>query len=199
MTLKRILRGGWRLFRRYTFIKLNIFVCIVIYLLREFFLGFENANNYLKRLGQAQIIPILRLRGANIGQGCNIQSGITLHNCKNYKNLKIGDNCHIGKNCFLDLRDEIIIGNNVVIAMNNTLLTHTDMSNSELSQVFPAVQKKVRIKDNVYLGSNCTVLMGVTIHEKAIVGACSLVNKDVALMNIVAGNPASKIKSVDGV
>ena len=100
-------------------------------MLREFFLGFENAINYLKTVSQSSIIPILRLKGAIIDGGCDIQSGITIHNCKNYKRLIIGKNCHIGKNCFFDLRETVSIGDNVVIAMNNTFITHLDLGNSE--------------------------------------------------------------------
>jgi len=199
MLIKRIFFGGWRRFRKYTFTPLNVFLTMILFLLREFFLGFENANNYLKRLSQNSIIPILRMKGASIGSKCNIQSGITIHNCRDYKKLTVGTNCHIGKNSFLDLRDTITIGNNVVIAMNNTLITHTDMNNSNLREKYPATQAPVVIKDDAYLGTNCTVLMGVTIGEKAMIGANSLVKKDVLEKTIYAGVPAVKIRSIDGV
>lgn len=199
MLIKRIFFGGWRRFRKYTFIPLNVFLTMTIFLLREFFLGFENSNNYLKRVSQSSIIPILRMKGANIGPKCNIQSGITIHNCRDYKRLTIGTNCHIGKNSFLDLRDTINIGNNVVIAMNNSLITHIDMNNSNLREIYRAAQAPLIIKDDAYLGTNCTVLMGVTIGEKAVIGANSLVKKDVLQKTIYAGVPAVKIRSIDGV
>lgn len=199
MTLKRIVFGGWRRFRKYTFIPINIFVNMILFLLREFLFGFENANNFLKKISQDSIIPILRMKGAEIGKKCNIQSGITIHNCKDYSNFKIGQNCHIGKNFFLDLRGKITIGNNVVIAMNNTFITHLDMNNSSLRKVYPAIHKDIEVKDNAYLGTNCTVLMGVTIGSKAIVGAQSLVINNVEKNTIYAGSPAVKIKNIDGV
>ena len=199
MILKRIIFGGWRRFRKYTFKPINIFLNIILFLFRELFLGFENANNYLKYVSQSSIIPILRLKGAKIDERCNIQTGITIHNCRNYKRLTIGKNCHIGKNCFLDLRDNITIGNNVVIAMNNTFITHIDMNNSNLRELYTASQAPVIIKDDVYLGVNCTILMGVTVAIKSIVGANSLVTKDLNEKTINAGSPAVKIKDIDGV
>ena len=199
MTLKRLFFGGWRRIRKHTLLPVNIFLNIVMFLLREFFFGFENANNYLKCVSQSSIIPILRLKGAKIDERCNIQSGITIHNCGNYKGLTIGKNCHIGKNCFLDLRDTITIGNNVVIAMNNTFITHMDMNNSNLRELYPASQAPVIIKDDAYLGVNCTILMGVTVANKAIVGANSLVTKDLHEKTVYAGCPAVKIKNIDGI
>lgn len=199
MNLKRLFFGGWRRFRKCTFIPLNVFFNMLIFLFREFFFGFENANNYLKRVSQASVIPILRMKYAEIGERCNIQSGFTVHNCKNYRNLKIGENCHIGKCFFLDLRGKVTIGNNVVIAMNNTFITHLDMNNSELRKIYPASQNNIVIEDDSYLGTNCTVLMGVTIGAKAIIGAQSLVTKDVNKKTINAGIPAVKIKDIDGV
>lgn len=172
---------------------------MILFLFREFFLGFENANNYLKRVSQSSIIPILRMKGAKIGKRCNIQSGITIHNCKNYRRLIIGENCHIGKNCFLDLRDTITIGNNIVIAMNNTFITHMDMNKSNLRELYPASQAPVIIKDDVYIGVNCTILMGVTVENKSIVGANSLVTKDLHKKTVYAGSPAVKIKVIDGI
>ena len=199
MTLKRLFFGGWRRIRKHTLLPVNIFLNIVMFLLREFFFGFENANNYLKSVSQSSIIPILKMKGAKIGKKCNIQSGITIHNCRNYNRLTVGKNCHIGKNCFLDLRDDITIEDNVVIAMNNTFITHLDMNNSELKNIYPAAQDNIIIENGAYIGTNCTVLMGVTIGAKAIVGAQSLVMKDVNEKTIYAGSPAVKIRNIDGI
>lgn len=199
MTFKRLFFGGWRKLRKKTLIPINIFLNIIVFLLREFCFGFENANNYLKRVSQSSIIPILKLKGARIGKKCNIQSGITIHNCRNYNRLVVGENCHIGKNCFLDLRDNIIIEHNVVIAMNNTFITHLDMNNSELKNIYPATQGSVVIKNGAYIGANCTLLMSITIGSKAIIGANSLVTKDVDEKTIYAGSPAVKIKNIDGI
>lgn len=58
--------------------------------------------------------------------------------------------------------------------------------------------KPVHIGKNVWIGSNSTVLPGITIGENAVVGAGSVVTKDVPPMTVVAGNPARIIKEIGG-
>ena len=57
--------------------------------------------------------------------------------------------------------------------------------------------KPVRIKRNVWIGANATILPGVTIGENAVVGAGSVVTKDVPDNAVVAGNPARLIRFLD--
>ena len=57
--------------------------------------------------------------------------------------------------------------------------------------------QKWKIKKNVWIGVNVTILPGVTIGENAIVGACSVVTKDVPDNTVVVGNPARVIKYLD--
>lgn len=197
--VKRILIGGWRRFRKYIFLKLLVAINVIAFLLRELFFGSENSNNFLRSISQPAIIPILKIKGAQIGKKSVVQSGVCFHNCKNFRNLIIGENCHIGKNCFFDLRESVIIGNNVVIAMNNTFISHLDMNNSKLKNIYPAKQKSVEIQDDVYIGTNCTILMGVSIGTSSIVGANSLVNSNIEKNAIWGGVPALKIKELSGV
>lgn len=60
------------------------------------------------------------------------------------------------------------------------------------------MQNPVHIGKNVWIGSNSTVLPGITIGENAVVGAGSVVTKDVPPMTVVAGNPARIIKEIGG-
>ena len=83
--------------------------------------------------------------------------------------------------------------------MNNTFITHMDMNKSNLRELYPASQAPVIIKDDVYLGVNCTILMGVKVASKVIVGANSLVTKDLHEKTIYAGSPVAKIKDINGV
>ena len=55
------------------------------------------------------------------------------------------------------------------------------------------------IKDNAFIGSHSTILKGVTIGENAVIGACSLVSKDIPANEIWAGNPIKFIKKIDEV
>lgn len=164
--------------------------------LRKIFLGFEYANIFIRRVDKISILLILKKNGAKIGINCDIESGLTFHNCKDYSNLIIGNNCHIGKNCFFDLRDRVIIGNNVVISMQCTFITHIDMSKSYLSQIFPQKQKRIKINNNCYIGAKSTILMNVEVGENSFVASGAVVTKNVKSNIMVGGVPAKMIKEI---
>ena len=174
--------------------KLYVYYNLLRFTLRKKLIGFDVANQFIQRVDKHSIQLILRKNGASIGRDCDIETGLTFHNCKNYSNLTIGDNCHIGKNGFFDLRDEIVIGNNVVISMQCTFITHIDMSSSPMSKKYPARRGSVLIDDNSYVGSGSQILMGVTIYKNSIIAAKALVNIDVKEGSIVGGIPAKIIK-----
>jgi len=153
-------------------------------------LGFEFANILLNRLDKDSVQLILRKNGATIGSNCDIESGQTFHNCRDYSNLVVGDHCHIGKNCFFDLRNKVIIGNNVTVSMECGFITHMDVGKSRLSKEYPSRNLPIAIEANVYLGARAIVLMGCCLHSDSIVAAGALVTKDVPQATIVAGIPA---------
>lgn len=177
-------------------IKLYIKKNIIEFSLRKLFLGFENANKFLQKVDKNSIIPILKKNKAIIGENCDIESGLVFHNCTDYSNLIIGDNCHIGKNCFFDLRDKIIIGNNVVISMQCTFITHIDISKSSLKIYYPLSSEAIKINDNCYIGAKSLILKGIEIGECSIIAAGSVVIKNVEPRTLVAGVPAKEIKKI---
>ncbi|WP_459576678.1 LbetaH domain-containing protein [Companilactobacillus alimentarius] len=58
------------------------------------------------------------------------------------------------------------------------------------------ITKSIHLQQNVWLGANVTVLPGVTIGENSIVGACSLVTKDVESNSVYVGSPAKKLRDL---
>lgn len=176
---------------------LIVFINLFRFWMRKCFLGFEYANVFLKRVDKKSIQLILKQNGAKIGANCDVESGLTFHNCRDYSNLIIGNNCHIGKNCFFDLKDKVEIGNNVVISMQSTFITHQDLDKSELRNVFPASKNEITVKSNSYIGTNATILKGVVINEFSVVAAGSVVTKDVSGYSIVGGVPARLIKKIE--
>lgn len=105
-----------------------------------------------------------------------------------------GKNIHVGARTFFNsgckfqdqggifIGDDVLIGHNVVIATLNHLEDPARRSGM--------VPKPVRIGNRVWIGSNSTVLPGVTIGDNAIVGAGSVVTKDIPANAIAVGNPA---------
>ena len=108
------------------------------------------------------------------------------------KNITVGKNvfinacCHFQDHGGVTLGDGCQIGHNVVFATLNHGFAPEDRSTT-----YPA---PIVLKKNVWVGSNATILSGVTIGENAIVGAGSVVTKDVPDWAIVAGVPAKIIK-----
>ena len=87
----------------------------------------------------------------------------------------------------------IYIEDDVRIALNVSLLTNNhDFYERDILTV-----KDIRICKNAWIGAGATILPGVTIGENAVVGAASVVTKDVAPNTVVAGNPARVIRTLD--
>jgi acetyltransferase-like isoleucine patch superfamily enzyme len=100
--------------------------------------------------------------------------------------IKIGKNIYIGKYCILDdtFSDLITIEDNVVISFGATITAH----DASCNKIAPVVLKK-----GAFIGARSVILPGVTIAENAIVGAGSVVTKDVPAGKVVGGCPAKVI------
>ncbi len=111
------------------------------------------------------------------------------------KNIKIGKNVFINSCCRFQDQGGIEIGDNVLIGHNTTIATLNHELNPEnRGNLTPS---PVIIGNNVWIGSDCTILPGVRISDGAIIGAGSVVTKDVDKNTIVAGNPARFIKRIE--
>lgn len=112
---------------------------------------------------------------------------------RNPRNIDIGSDCTFSNFVILDAHDRISIGDNCMFANNVTVATAThdytvDPMNSRLKT------RPVRINDNVWIGIGATILPGVIVGEGAVIGAMSLVTKDVPARAIVMGVPARVAK-----
>lgn len=106
--------------------------------------------------------------------------------------LKIGNNCGFSGTvigCF----KEIIIEDNVRCGAN-TLITDSDWHSGDPRSGAP---RPIHIETNVWLGVNVSVLKGVHIGENSVIGAGSVVTKNIPANVIAAGNPCRIIKSID--
>ena len=111
------------------------------------------------------------------------------------KNITVGKNVFINTCCKFQDQGGIEIGNGVLIGHNVTLATLNHDERPEYRQnIYP---KPIKIGDNVWIGSNATILQGVTIGDGAIIGANAVVTKDVPENTIVAGVPAKIMRKVE--
>ncbi len=141
----------------------------------------------------------LRLLGAQIGQNTLIfnVAFMNLYRGK-FSNLKIGKNCYIGKGVLLDLAGEISIFDNVTVSERSNILTHLNVGYKDhpLQKHYPAHVGKVTINNDSFLGLGTTILPNIDIGSKCVIGAGSIVTKNVKDATVVAGNPAAVIKTL---
>jgi len=117
------------------------------------------------------------------------------------KGAKIGENCNIGDHCFIE--SGVSVGNNVTIKNGislwdavtiednvflgpNSVFTNALFSRSRR----PDIYQKTIIKKGATVGANATILCGITIGEYVMIGAGSVVTKDIAPYSLVYGSPA---------
>ena len=109
--------------------------------------------------------------------------------------IVIGRHTVIGDTAFLDGREGIRIGTNVNLGSHVTIYTRQhDIDSAEFAEVGAAVV----VEDYAYVGSHAIVLPGVTIGRGGVVGAGSVVTKDVQPYTLVAGVPAVHPQPVAG-
>ena len=156
--------------------------------------GYEAINILFRISPSRNTINILRYFGAMIGRGVRIQSPFMIHNADQvvpiYSNLIIGDDCYIGRDCIFDIMGKIILGNKVTISHRAVLNTHTNAGKSPIAnKTLINTSGEIKINDGAYLGSNVTVLESVVIGSQSIIGAKSLVNRDIQDHVIAFGIP----------
>lgn len=115
--------------------------------------------------------------------------------------LSIGNNVGIS-DVTITCHQKIIIGNNIIIGVGSQIRdtdNHSLNSYDRLNGLDWKNKKTspITIMDNVFIGAYCFILKGVTIGENAIIGAGSVITKDIPKNEIWAGNPAKFIKNID--
>jgi UDP-2-acetamido-3-amino-2,3-dideoxy-glucuronate N-acetyltransferase len=146
------------------------------------------------KLGKdVKIFDFVNLYGCEIGDGSKIGTFVEIQ-----KNASVGKNCKISTHTFICegvvIEDNVFIGHGVMFINDKYPRSTTEggaMQTEADWKVVPTL-----IKQGASIGTNTTVLCGVTVGENAVVGAGSVVTKDVPANTIVAGVPAKVLRKV---
>ena len=146
------------------------------------------------RLGQnVKLSKFINLYGCEIGDDTKIGAFVEIQ-----KNAKIGRRCKISSHTFIcegvTIEDQVFIGHGVTFT--NDSYPRSTNSEGDLQTEADWHVEPTLIKRGASIGSGTTILPNITVGERAIVGAGSVVTKDVAAYSIVAGNPARPIRSI---
>jgi len=146
------------------------------------------------KLGKdVKLSKFINLYGCEIGNNTKIGAFVEIQ-----KNAKVGNNCKISSHTFIcegvTIEDNVFIGHSVTF-INDTYPRATTLDGQLQSEEDWKVEPTV-VKKGSSIGSGSTVLSSVVIGENALVGAGSVVTKDVPANTIVAGNPAKVLRQI---
>jgi len=148
------------------------------------------------KLGKnVKLSKFINLYGCTVGDNTKIGAFVEIQ-----KNAVVGKNCKISSHTFIcegvTIEDNVFVGHNVTFINDQyprATIPEGTLQTDEDWKVEPTLVKK-----GASIGSGTTILSKVTVGENAIVGAGSIITKDVPPKPIVAGNPARIMRQIDG-
>ncbi|MFC4164312.1 acyltransferase [Epilithonimonas zeae] len=152
----------------------------------------------------SKIHPLSDVQTATIGENTLVWQYTVI-----LKEAAIGDNCNI--NCQVFIENDVIIGNNVTVKPgvqiwdgiriedNVFIGPNVTFTNDRYprSKQYPEEFQQTIVKKGASIGANATILGGITIGEHALIGAGSVVTKNVPANELWVGNPAKKLKNIN--
>jgi acetyltransferase-like isoleucine patch superfamily enzyme len=144
------------------------------------------------RLGKdVRLSPFVNLYGCEVGDNTKIGAFVEIQ-----KNAKVGQNCKISSHTFVcegvSIEDNVFVGHGVVFI--NDLFPRATTAQGELQTEKDWKVERTLVKKGASIGSGSTILANVVIGENAMVGAGSVVTRDVPDNAVVAGNPAKVLR-----
>ena len=143
----------------------------------------KTADVHSKKIGKGTRVwqYVVILKGAQIGENCNISAHSFIEN-----DVLIGNNVTV--KCGVYIWDGLTIEDNVFIGPNVTFTNDKYPRSKE----YPDQFTKTAIKKGASIGANATILCGITIGENSLIGAGSVITKDVPPNTVWYGNPAQQ-------
>jgi acetyltransferase-like isoleucine patch superfamily enzyme len=147
------------------------------------------------KLGEnVKLSKFVNLYGCEVGDNTKIGAFVEIQ-----KNATVGSNCKISSHTFVCegvvIEDNVFIGHSVTFI--NDLYPRATTGDGQLQTEADWSVERTIVKRGASIGSGSTILAKVTIGENAIVGAGTMVTKDVPANTIVAGNPARILRPVE--
>ena len=147
------------------------------------------------RLGTGvKLSQFINLYGCQIGDNTKIGAFVEIQ-----KNASVGKNCKVSSHTFVcegvTIEDNVFIGHSVTFI--NDSFPRATAPDGQLQTEQDWKVEKTLVKKGASIGSGSTILANVVIGENAIVGAGSVVTRDVAPNTIVAGNPAKLFRTIN--
>ncbi|MFZ1780150.1 MAG: sugar O-acetyltransferase [Enterococcus aquimarinus] len=150
--------------------------------------------NQLRPSQQKEKQALLKQLFAEIGESCYIEA--PFHANWGGKHVHLGSHVYVNYNLTLVDDTHIYIGDHVMIAPNVVIATGTHPIHPGLRRKEAQYNLPVHIQDNVWLGAGCLVMPGVTIGENSVIGAGSVVTKDIPANVVAVGNPCRVLRDI---
>ena len=140
-----------------------------------------------------KIYEFVNLYGCDIDDNTKIGTFVEIQ-----KNARIGKNCKISSHTFIcegvTIEDNVFVGHNVTFI--NDKYPRATATDGQLQTEDDWTCIPTTVKKGASIGSSATLLCGITVGENAVVGAGSVVTKDVPPNTVVAGNPAKILRKI---
>lgn len=174
-------------------------------------LGWRSRLSSAVKIGRRTSIAWRRIRniGGNslfVGEDSIVHADISFE--ESGGEIRIGNRCFIGR-CHLVCYRNIVVGDDVIMSWGVTIVDHDSHSidwdkRSDDVRAWSKGRKDwkhvphagVVVKDKAWIGFNVSILKGVIIGEGAVIGACSVVTRDIPPYTVAAGNPARVVRQL---
>lgn len=149
--------------------------------------------NHLRPSEKERRVELLHEIFASVGDEVWMEPPLTI---ARGKTVTIGSRCYFNANLTLVDDYKITIGNGVIVAPNVCIVTTGHPVHKELRPNGEMYCFEVKIGDDVWIGSNVVIMPGVTIGDRSVIGAGSVVTKDVPADVVAVGNPCHVLREI---